>query len=552
MSSKVKIYIGMGTCALASGAQKVYDDINRVVKHFKIDAQVIPTGCIGACYNEVLVDIHQEGLPRISYGHVKPGDAYNLLNLFFNEKKYANQWIIGKLGDDDRPELSAIANINDQPFIKLQQKNVLRNCGYVNPESIEDYLDKDGYKGLSQALSMEPARVVEEVKKSGLRGRGGGGFPTGVKWGFALEKDAEQKYLICNADEGDPGAFMDRSLIEGDPFALLEGMVIAAYAIGASQGYVYVRAEYPLAVKRLEKTIKIAKDNGYLGRNILNSGFSFDLKIKKGAGAFVCGEETALIASIEGKRGMPKQRPPFPIEKGLFGFPTVINNVETLANVPNILRNGSEWFSSIGTAGSKGTKIFALTGKVKNSGLVEVPMGISLREIIFDIGGGMPGEKDFKVVQIGGPSGGCLSQKHLDIKIDYESLKDVGAMMGSGGLVVMDETSCMVDVAKYFLNFMASESCGKCTPCREGTTRLLEIFNRITKSSKGLSDEEKKYRIDNFLELENLAHVVKDCSLCALGQTAPNPALSTLQHFKDEYISHVYDEICPAGVCKDL
>ena len=462
---------------------------------------------------------------------------------------------IGKYKIENEPDtedLAEIPYIDDLPFFKKQRRLVLKNCGHINPESIDEYTAAEGFNGLKKAFALSAAGVIEEIKKSGLRGIGGGGFPTGKKWEFAHNTVSEKKYMVCNADEGDPGAFMDRSVLEGDPYAVIEGMTIAAYAIGASYGYIYVRAEYPLAIERLEHAIKIAKERNLLGKNILGSGFDFELKIKKGAGAFVCGEETALLMSIEGKRGMPRPRPPFPAVKGLFGYPTVINNVETLANVPGILRNSGDWYASVGTDNSKGTKVFALTGKINNTGLVEVPMGISLREIIYDIGGGIIGNKKYKAVQIGGPSGGCIPMQHIDIKIDYESLKEVGAMMGSGGLVVMDESNCMVDVAKFFLEFITKESCGKCTPCREGTMRMYEILKRITTSRENLSEEENLQRFKGTVHLSSLAEVIRDTSLCGLGQTAPNPVLSTLRYFRDEYDAHVYDRKCPSGYCKSL
>jgi NADH-quinone oxidoreductase subunit F len=430
------------------------------------------------------------------------------------------------------------------PFYARQKRLVLHNCGHINPEALSDYIANDGYAGFARALhELTPDQVVDEVKTSGLRGRGGGGFPAGMKWGFVRQAQGDKKYVVCNADEGDPGAFMDRSVLEGDPHAVLEGMMTCGYAVGADEGYIYVRAEYPLAIQRLKIAIAQAEERGIIGDNIMNSGFNFHLKIKAGAGAFVCGEETALLTSIEGNRGMPRVRPPFPANSGLWGKPTCLNNVETFANVPQILRNGGSWYASMGTEKSKGTKIFALTGKVNNTGLVEVPMGISMREIIFDIGGGIQGGKKFKAVQIGGPSGGCLPDELLDLPVDYDSLTSVGAMMGSGGLVVMDETTCMVDVARFFLTFTQSESCGKCTPCREGTTRMLEILTRICNGEGKMED------IDT---MERLGRVVKNTALCGLGQTCPNPILSTLRYFKDEYIAHIQDKHCPAGNCAAL
>lgn len=554
-SNKIKILVGMGTCGLAAGAQSVYNSVKENLEKLNIQADVVSTGCNGYCQKEVIVDILKPGFPKLSYCNVTAENVGALLKSVLISGKNNTDLILGKYKtetDISKEDLSEIPYIEELPFFKKQRRLVLKNCGQIDPLSIDEYIELEGYNGLKKAFSYKPIEVIEEVKKSGLRGRGGGGFLTGAKWNFAHNTQAEKKYMICNADEGDPGAFMDRSVLEGDPFSVIEGMTIAAYAIGANYGYLYVRAEYPLAISNLEHAIKIAKERNLLGDNILGSGFSFDLKIKKGAGAFVCGEETALIASIEGKRGMPKPRPPFPAIKGLFGYPTVINNVETLANVPGILRNGGDWYASVGTENSKGTKVFALTGKINNTGLVEVPMGITLREIIYDIGGGIIANKKYKSVQIGGPSGGCIPEQHLDIKIDYESLKQVGAMMGSGGLVVMDESTCMVDVARYFLEFITKESCGKCIPCREGTMRMYEILNRITTSYENLSEEENLERFQGVIYLNRLAEVIRDTSLCGLGQTAPNPVLSTLKYFKNEYEAHIYDRKCPSGYCKSL
>ncbi|OGH96597.1 MAG: NADH dehydrogenase [Candidatus Melainabacteria bacterium GWA2_34_9] len=555
MSDRTKIYVGMGTCGLAAGAKSVYEAISTTLKNLKIDAEIIPTGCVGYCKREIIVDIAKQGYPKLSYGDVTVADVEGLLKSVLVDNINNHKLIIGKYPTTEvisKDDLDEVPAINELPFFKKQRRLVLKNCGHINPESLQDYLAAEGYEGLKKAFAAGPLGVIDEVKKSGLRGRGGGGFPTGMKWEFgnkSVPKDPnnQKKYMICNADEGDPGAFMDRSVLEGDPFSLLEGMTIAAYAIGASYGYIYVRAEYPLAIERLENAIKLAKENNLLGENILGSGFNLELKIKKGAGAFVCGEETALIGSIEGRRGMPNPRPPFPTESGAFGCPTVINNVETLANVPGLLRHGGDWFASVGTDSSKGTKVFALTGKINNAGLVEVPMGISLREIIYEIGNGIIDDKKYKSVQIGGPSGGCISEENLDIKIDYESLKTVGAMMGSGGLVVMDEGTCMVDVAKYFVEFCTKESCGKCTPCREGTMRMFEILEKIT-----TKEVDKQEKIDSVKHLEHLAGVIRDTSLCGLGQTAPNPVLSTLRYFKNEYDAHIYDEKCPSAHCKSL
>jgi len=544
------IFIGMGTCGLASGADKVKTAIEEELKHQKIKAEIVPTGCIGYCAREVIVDVKIPGRERISYFEVTQKDVPELIKKSIVEKSVYKKKLLGTHGEGSE----SIPRLNDDPFFKHQTKVVLENCGIINPISIDQYIAKGGFKGLDKALRlMNPQEVVDEIKESGLRGRGGGGFPTGIKWDLALKQDSETKYLVCNADEGDPGAFMDRSVLESDPYKLIEGMLIGAYAIGATHGYVYCRAEYPLAIERLQITIEECKKYGLIGENILNSGFNFELKIKKGAGAFVCGEETALLASIEGKRGMPKPRPPYPSVSGLWGKPTVINNVETLSNISSIVLRGSEWFSSIGTESSKGTKVFAISGKIKHSGLVEVPMGISLKEVVFDIAGGIPDGKKFKAVQIGGPSGGCLPESVIDTKVDYESLKEVGAMMGSGGFVVMDEDTCIVDVAKFFLTFITNESCGKCVPCREGTKRMLEIIERVpTRYQDGENKLDQLQRFKGIIHLQRLAEVIQDTSLCGLGQSAPNPVLSGLRYFKDEYEEHLYERKCRAGVCKEL
>lgn len=499
------------------------------------DFQIVNTGCHGFCEQGPIVIIEPED---VFYCKVKEKDVAEIV-----EKHLVNNQIVDRLLFEDPITKTKIEKYQDIIFYAKQKKVVLQRCGQINPLKIDEYLQREGYEGLKKALIMSPVEVINEIKVSGLRGRGGAGFSTGLKWEFAHKAEGDKKYVVCNADEGDPGAFMDRSILEGDPHSLIEGMLIAAYAIGADEGYIYVRAEYPSAIRTLGIAMKQATEKGFLGNNILGTDFNFHLKIKEGAGAFVCGEETALLASIEGKRGMPRVRPPFPAQKGLWGKPTNINNVETFANVANIIRNGADWYNSIGTEKSKGTKIFALSGKVKNTGLVEVPMGTTIKEIIFDIGGGIQGGKEFKAVQIGGPSGGCLTKEHLDIPIDYDSLLQVGAMMGSGGLVVMDQTTCMVDVARFFLNFTQSESCGKCTPCREGTKRMLEILTGIT---EGRGTEE------DIEQLERLGKAIKATSLCGLGQTAPNPVLSTLKYFRHEYEAHIKDKRCPAAACKAL
>jgi NADH:ubiquinone oxidoreductase subunit F (NADH-binding) len=533
------IYIGMGSCGLASGAGEVWNQVHEILKKEKLKAKIQKVGCIGPCYLEPFLDIQKPGFPRISYNNVNKQKLNKLIPecLYNSELKIKP---IGHLGEEP-VELNGIKSFWDQPMLKNQERIVLRNCGIIHPENINHYIARDGFTGLLKAFDLGHEGVIEEIKKSGLRGRGGAGFPTYKKWQLCREAKGNPKYLICNADEGDPGAFMNRSLMEGDPLAMLEGMVIAAYAIGANHGYIYIRAEYPLAIERLKIAIKQMKNFGLLGKNILDSGFSFEIRMKEGAGAFVCGEETALIASIEGERGMPRSRPPFPATYGLNGNPTNINNVETLATLPNILREGGNWYSGFGTKTSKGTKTFALVGKVRRTGLIEVPMGTTLREIIYDIGGGS--YKSFKAVQTGGPSGGCLSEEFLDLPIDYESLTSAGSIMGSGGLIVMDEDTCMVDLAKYFLKFTSNESCGKCTPCRIGTSRMAEILEKIT---------QRKGEKGDIQILENLAHTVKNGSLCGLGQTAPNPVLTTLKYFKSEYTEHAEHNHCPAAVCRDL
>jgi NADH:ubiquinone oxidoreductase subunit F (NADH-binding)/Pyruvate/2-oxoacid:ferredoxin oxidoreductase delta subunit/NADH:ubiquinone oxidoreductase subunit E len=551
---KPVIYVGAGTCGLGAGAGETLEKIKNYLEENKIEADLKEVGCIGFCVEEPLVDIQMPGRTRVSFSEITEDKVENLFDKVF-DGKIPEENLLGQFKDDELKEYGDVPYLNDHDFFKDQTRMVLPNCGVVDPQSLEEYIAHGGYHGLAQILRTKtPEELCEMVEESGLRGRGGGGFPTGTKWKFALNTAASQKYFVCNADEGDPGAFMDRAVIEGDPYRLLEGLTISSYAIGASKAYIYIRAEYPLAIKRLEHAIAVLKEAGLLGDNILNSGFNLDIKIKKGAGAFVCGEETALIHSIEGKRGMPRPRPPFPATKGLFGKPTIINNVETLANLPGIAREGADWFKSRGTEGSKGTKVFALSGDINHTGLVEVEMGVKLRDIIYNIGGGISEGKDYKAAQIGGPSGGCIPEQHLDIEIDYESLQEVGAMMGSGGLVVMDEDTCMVDVAKFFMDFIQRESCGKCIPCREGTRRMLDIIKAITRGKK--KESQKKHealqRFKGVMYLERLSEVIQDSALCGLGQTAPNPVLSTLRWFRDEYEKHIYERECPAGVCKDL
>ncbi len=500
------------------------------------EVKVVMTGCFGLCAKGPIMIVYPEGA---FYSQVKVDDVKEIISEHIEHGR-----IVKRLLHTEEGQTEPVLSLSDTAFLKKQVRNALRNCGVIDPENIEEYIGRDGYQALAKVLTtMTPQDVIDVITASGLRGRGGAGFPTGIKWKFAKASQGPVKYVCCNADEGDPGAFMDRSVLEGDPHVVIEAMAIAAYAIGSNQGYVYVRAEYPIAVKRLQKAIEQAKEYGLLGKNIFGTGFDFDLEIRLGAGAFVCGEETALMTSIEGKRGEPRPRPPFPAVKGLFGKPTILNNVETYANVPQIILNGADWFASMGTERSKGTKVFALGGKIVNTGLVEVPMGTTLREVVFDIGGGIPHGKKFKAAQTGGPSGGCIPAEHLDVPIDYDNLIAIGSMMGSGGLIVMDEDNCMVDIAKFFLEFTVDESCGKCTPCRIGNKRLLELLTKVTDGTATLEDLDK---------MEQLCYYIKANSLCGLGQTAPNPVLSTLRYFKNEYIAHVVDKKCPAGVCKKL
>ena len=547
-----KVFIGMGTCGLATGAGEVKSAVEKWAATREKSIQITPTGCIGYCKAEPIMDVVTDSGHRISYSNVTADVAGFILDEVFVRKNYKLDGLLGQFKNGKEP-LPGIPMLNEHPYFRKQVKYVLRNCGVIDPESIADYRSCGGFKGFERALSLSPAEVIQEITKSGLRGRGGSGFLTGKKWELALREKNPKKYVICNADEGDPGAFMDRSILEGDVYAVLEGMMTAGYAIGANEGIIYCRAEYPLAIERINKAIQVLKTEGLLEKPVGQSGFQFKLRIKKGAGAFVCGEETALMASVEGRRGMPRPRPPFPSVSGLFGKPTIVNNVETMANVSHIMQEGAESFAAMGTATSKGTKVFALTGKVVNTGLVEVPMGITLREIVFDIGGGIPDGKEFKAVQIGGPSGGCIPAQHLDTQIDYESLKTLGTIMGSGGLVVMDQDTCMVDMARYFLSFITSESCGKCIPCREGTQRLYEVLDSIVSPySKMGGEEQNLLRFNRVLNMESLAQVIKDTSLCGLGQSAPNPVLSTLRFFKSEYDAHIYDRKCPARQCKGL
>ena len=527
-----------GTGCTSSHSDKIIEKLNEELKAKDLDKEVnvIRTGCFGLCALGPIMVVYPEGS---FYSMVKVEDVPEIV-----EEHLLKGRIVTRLLYQETVQEDTIKSLKETQFYAKQKRVALRNCGVINPEVIDEYIAMDGYAALGKVLTeMTPQEVIDTILASGLRGRGGGGFPTGRKWMFAAANQADQKYVCCNADEGDPGAFMDRSVLEGDPHAVLEAMAIAGYAIGASRGYIYVRAEYPIAVERLKIAIDQAHEYGLLGDNIFGTDFCFDIHIRLGAGAFVCGEETALLTSIEGNRGEPRPRPPFPAVKGLYGKPSIINNVETYANIPQIILKGAEWFASMGTEKSKGTKVFALGGKINNTGLVEIPMGTTLREIVYEIGGGIPNGREFKAAQTGGPSGGCITKENLDVPIDYDNLIAIGSMMGSGGLIVMDDTSCMVDIAKFFLEFTVDESCGKCTPCRVGTRRLLEILNKITDGKGTLEDLDK---------LEALCYYIKENSLCGLGQTAPNPVLSTLKNFRDEYEAHVVDKKCPAGVCKNL
>ncbi len=528
-----------GTGCHSSGSADVMEVFKTELESNKLENEIklVQTGCFGLCAIGPVVIVYPEGA---FYSKVTTDDVPRIVS----EHLLKGRIVTDLLYHDSVHDDEAIKSLDEVEFYKKQKRLALRNCGVIDPEKIEEYIAFDGYKALGKALlESTPEEIINIIKASGLRGRGGAGFPTGLKWEFTAKAEGDKKYILCNADEGDPGAFMDRSVLEGDPHAVLEAMTIAGYAVGADQGYIYVRAEYPIAVKRLNIAIDQAREAGLLGKNIFGTNFNFDIEIRLGAGAFVCGEETALIASIEGKRGEPRPRPPFPANKGVFGKPTLLNNVETYANIPQIIHNGADWFQSVGTEKSKGTKVFALGGKVMNTGLVEVPMGTTLREIIYEIGGGIPDNKEFKAAQTGGPSGGCIPAEHLDTPIDYDSLARIGSMMGSGGLIVMDEDNCMVDIARFFLDFTVDESCGKCPPCRIGTKRMLEILNRITKGQGEEGDIEK---------LEELGKNIKASALCGLGQTAPNPVLSTIRYFRDEYEAHIRDKKCPAGVCQAL
>jgi len=539
-SQKPRILIGTGTCGLAAGAEAVLEAIKQELAQQSIDATITQVGCIGLCYTEPMVDIIMPNQPRVSYGDVTPEMAKQLIQDYIVNGNPRPDLALGTIGDGRIENIPAFFEL---PVLKPQVRIVLRNCGFIDPENINQYIANGGYSGFTRALTMKPEQIIAEIKKSGLRGRGGAGFSTGQKWDFCRASPGKEKYIICNADEGDPGAFMNRSVLEGDPHAVLEGMLIGAYAIGATQGYIYCRAEYPLALKRLRVAIKQMEQYDLLGDNILNSGFSFHLKIKEGAGAFVCGEETALMASIEGKRGMPRSRPPFPAVSGLWGKPTNINNVESWISAAFIMQKGADQFAKYGTETSKGTKTFALVGKVERTGLIEVPFGITISDIVYNVGGGILKGKAFKAVQTGGPSGGCLGSDFFDTPVDYDTLAKAGSIVGSGGMIVLDEDTCVVDLARYFLTFVQEESCGKCVPCRVGTRQMLGILEKITKGQANPSDIE---------QLQKLAETVRDGSLCALGGTAPNPVLTTLRYFRDEYEAHVQDKRCPARSCKEL
>ena len=532
------ILICAGGACISAGEESVKDAFKDELKKFALDTvvSVVETGCMGACNLGPLAVVYPEG---VFYQKLTPDAARKIVREHILKGRVVEEYLYKGPEGEIKPQAQ-----EELPFFTKQVKIATRNLGVIDPTDIDEYIGRDGYFALVKAVKeMTPEQIIEEIKASGLRGRGGAGFPTGLKWELGRKSKGDTKYIVCNADEGDPGAFMDRAILEGDPHTVIEGLVIGAYAIGASQGYIYVRAEYPLAIERLNIAIEKAREYGFLGKNILGSDFCFDIELRIGAGAFVCGEETALMASIEGERGQPRVKPPYPVQSGLWGKPTVINNVETFANVPPIILKGAKWFASIGTETSKGTKVFALAGKIRNTGLVEVPMGITLRELIFEIGGGIPGNKKFKAVQTGGPSGGCIPAEYLDTPVDYESLKELGTIMGSGGMVVMDEDDCMVDVAKFFLEFTVDESCGKCTPCREGTRVMLDILEKITNGEGTKEDLEK---------LKQLGEFISNSSLCGLGQTAPNPVLSTMRYFWDEYLAHVEEKRCPAKKCKAL
>ena len=552
-NSEPIIFIGMGTCGLAAGAQDTYNSLKNEIQKYKIKAKVIPVGCVGTCFAEPILDIKMPGKARLVYEKVTKNKIPEFINRTLQKGEIIDEWVMGQYKSEEDENYPNIIDINDYHYFKDQKKFVLSRCGIVNPESLEEYIAyENGYKALADVLEkFTQKKVIKEIITSGLRGRGGGGFPTGKKWEFGYNAKSEDdvKYIIMNADEGDPGAFMDRAILESDPYSSIEGMTIMGYAIGAQKGFIYCRAEYPLAIRNLTKAINVTREKGLLGKNIMGSNFSFDIEIKKGAGAFVCGEETALIESIEGKRGTPRIKPPYPAISGLWNRPTVVNNVETIAQLAKIINIGGKTFASWGTEGSKGTKVFALTGNIQYAGLVEVSMGTTIKDII-KIGGGIPDGKKFKAAQIGGPSGGCIPKSLIGTPIDYEKIKVTGAIMGSGGLVIMDESICMVDTARFFLDFIQEESCGKCIPCREGTRRMLETLQKLVVKPK--SEKEVVDRMKSIMVLEKLAYVIQDTSLCGLGMTAPNPVISTLRYFRDEYEAHLYENKCPAKYCMGL
>ncbi|HHN46283.1 MAG TPA: NADH-quinone oxidoreductase subunit NuoF, partial [Planctomycetes bacterium] len=539
-SAKPLIMVGTATCGRSAGGMETLETIKEETRKRGMAAEIIEVGCLGLCYAEPLIHVKKPGGPAVCYGEVDPERAAEIIEEYIEKDNPLPKYALGTLGDG---AIRGIPALHETPVMKLQARRVLRHCGWIDPSEIKHYLADGGYGGFVRAVEMGSRGVIDELKAAGLRGRGGAGFPTWVKWQFCIDAPGAEKYIVCNADEGDPGAFMNRSLLEGDPHSVIEGMLIAGCTIGAEEGYMYCRAEYPLALERLDVALKQAHDCGILGDDVLGTGFKFHVKVKEGAGAFVCGEETALIASIEGKRGMPRSRPPFPAASGLFGRPTVINNVETLASVSMILQKGAAWFAEYGTEKSKGTKTFALVGKVKRTGLVEVPLGITLREMIFDVGGGVLNDRALKAVQTGGPSGGCIPASLMELQVDYDSLNAAGSIMGSGGMVVMDEDTCMVDFARYFLDFTQKESCGKCVPCRLGTKQMLDMLNDIA-AGKGTPEDIRL--------LEETAMTVKKTSLCGLGQTAPNPVLTSLRYFRNEYEQHVNDRQCRSLVCKKL
>jgi NADH:ubiquinone oxidoreductase subunit F (NADH-binding)/(2Fe-2S) ferredoxin len=555
---KTKISVGMASCGLAAGAGKVFDAIAQQIDERKADIILSPSGCLGFCQMEPLVSVHRPGEAKAIYSNITPGKVDKFLSSVLKGEEI-DDWMLCRIKEEEKiidntekklsPDASegktgSMTLYNEVPFFRKQKKIVLRNCGFIDPDDIDEYIGRGGYSSLVKVLTAnKPEEVIEEVKVSGLRGRGGAGFPTGLKWDLCRKAEGEKKYIICNADEGDPGAYMDRSVLEGDPHSVLEGMLLGAYAIGAQEGIIYIRTEYPLAIEKLTNALNQAKNYGLLGKKICNTGFNFTITIIEGSGAFVCGEETSLIASVEGRPAEPRPRPPFPAQSGLWGSPTNINNVETWANIPVIIARGGKWYSSIGTEKSKGTKVFSLVGAIKNTGLVEVPMGTTLKEIVYDIGGGILKDKQFKAVQTGGPSGGCIPARYIDMPVDYEKLAEIGSIMGSGGMVVMDEDNCMVDIARYFTSFTRDESCGKCTSCRDGLDTAYQLLTSITEGDGTQED---------FELLGELSEAIKDASECGLGKTAPNPILSTLQFFRDEYEEHITEKRCKAGVCKNL